>query len=566
MWHRGTFRNYAREKIPGFKKVNDWVRGFKKNATAEAGEAVENSGLLHRMLNRVQKGSGEVGKQPVQVAGKGGAVTTLNPGTTAYDQHMKKITPESEKAAAKEVADAESAEAKKLKNIQAGGLYELSSRLDSILFAEEDWEDRRDGDLVLTKIRRRKRDLKPTLKRKDWQDAVVIPAMLGGSLLTGALGARLLGPRIAAAGAEVGKSARRNVQTKDLRDEMKRAVGMQSRSPLVALNARLARLEFGTRTLASGHVVTWGKDLTLGKAYKKVARDNRGAYRITDPETKAEITVHRSRGKEMPEGKFVRGAQSEKWWKGKNAMISLMKVPKGNRKGDGLSNRGGRAMVEILGGTRKSGDQLVHTGLLGHFDKRGITARSVASDYQKRGLNAIAEGTADRVGMYQRKGFKIDHSRVPDELGMSVIRRPGAKRNEPISKEKFYKIPSKYRQKEIKTATDALVDHFENIPGKRLVATSAAIGGTSLLSGSKREKSTAEKVIDAATIGAGVPATYMAGKYIYDNAENIGSNIKIAAKNASQEAVIRPALRGTGNTKKIADAVFRKGATLLARR
>ena len=155
---------------------------------------------------------------------------------------------------------------------------------------------------------------------------------------------------------------------------------------------------------------------------------------------------------------------------------------------------------------------------------------------------------------------------MPDELGMSVIRRPGAKRNEPISKEKFYKIPSKYRQKEIKTATDALVDHFENIPGKRLVATSAAIGGTSLLSGSKREKSTAEKVIDAATIGAGVPATYMAGKYIYDNAENIGSNIKIAAKNASQEAVIRPALRGTGNTKKIADAVFRKGATLLARR
>ena len=566
MWHRGTFRNYAREKIPGFKKVNDWVRGFKKNATAEAGEAVENSGLLHRMLNRVQKGSGEVGKQPVQVAGKGGAVTTLNPGTTAYDQHMKKITPESEKAAAKEVADAESAEAKKLKNIQAGGLYELSSRLDSILFAEEDWEDRRDGDLVLTKIRRRKRDLKPTLKRKDWQDAVVIPAMLGGSLLTGALGARLLGPRIAAAGAEVGKSARRNVQTKDLRDEMKQAVGMQSRSPLVALNARLARLEFGTRTLASGHVVTWGKDLTLGKAYKKVARDNRGAYRITDPETKAEITVHRSRGKEMPEGKFVRGAQSEKWWKGKNAMISLMKVPKGNRKGDGLSNRGGRAMVEILGGTRKSGDQLVHTGLLGHFDKRGITVRSVASDYQKRGLNAIAEGTADRVGMYQRKGFKIDSSRVPDELGMSVIRRPGAKRNEPISKEKFYKIPSKYRQKEIKTATGALVDHFENIPGKRLVATSAAIGGASLLSGNKREKSTAEKVIDAATIGAGVPATYMAGKYIYDNAENIGSNIKIAAKNAAQEAVIRPALRGTGNTKKIADVVFRKGATLLARR
>ena len=246
MWHNGTFHDAAREKVPGFAKAHDWVRGFKKSAPEEAGAVAENSGVLGRVLNKVQKASGRTGKQPVHVVGQGGAVTTLHPGTTAYDAHMKKTAPAPEHAAAQDAAQADAEELRKLKNVQQGKLFtDMAAKLDAILFAAEDWEERQHGDLLhVAKIRRRDRREKTPLERKDWQRSVVVPAMLGGSLLTGALGARLLGPRITAAGAKA--TARRAAETVDLRPELKKAMGLRSINPLVTLNARLSRLlEFG---------------------------------------------------------------------------------------------------------------------------------------------------------------------------------------------------------------------------------------------------------------------------------------------------------------------------------
>ncbi len=207
MWHQGVFHDAAREKIPGFKKAHDWVRGFKGNATAEAGAAIESKGVLGRMLDKVQKVSGRTPALPI-------------PAT---------------KEAAKEVTEDLSG----LKKIQQGKLFEHSAKGPVIQLAAEDWEERKHGDLLhVAKIRRRNRREKNTLERKDWQDSVVTPAKIGVGVLTGALGARLLGPRIIAASG-AGKAARRVAATRDLTDDLKKVVNQHSLEPLIELNAML---------------------------------------------------------------------------------------------------------------------------------------------------------------------------------------------------------------------------------------------------------------------------------------------------------------------------------------
>ena len=586
MYHKGDFHEAARNKIPGFKKAHDWVRGFKGNATAEAGAAAENSGVLGKMLDKVQKAAGRTGQEAKTIRNIDGSTTVLPAGTTARIAHDKRTMPTAEKEIAQTADEIARKQAARLREIQGGTIIKNSAKGSVINFQKfqydgELYDERKDGDLVkLKKIRRRNRDEIPTLDTKRWHESLWTPAKIGGGVVAGALGARLLGPRIIAA-ANAGKATRRITATKDLREDIKKVVNQHSLDPLIMLSSRVRPIEFGIRTLKTGHMVSWGKDLALGKMYKKVVRDNRGAYRIKDPATGAEITVHRTRGKNPPEGKFIpqkeqlsnpssstgsvtvkNAPESEKWHKGKNAYISILKVPSANRSGAGLSNPGGRAMMEILGGTRKTDEGLKHTGLLGHFDKRGITTRGVAGAYQKKSLRETAKGTAERTGMYQKKGFKINPSYAPDELGMPLIRPPMAKRHKPMSEKKFYQHVSRYRRRQVSDSSEALSEHIRDLPGKSLLATSAATGAAAAIAKNEDDKSPAAKTLAVASIAAGGAGAYKAGKYLHENAGNIGWHIKNAAENATHEALYKRALHGKGRARQLADLVIRKGSKL----
>lgn len=239
MYHKGDFHEAARNKIPGFKKAHDWVRGFKGDATGEAGAAAESSGMLGKMLDKVQKAAGRTGKESTLVHNPGGSTTVLPHGTTDRLAHDKRTMPSAEKEIAQTADEITKKQAARLREIQGGTIIKNSTKDTLIHFAAEDWEERKHGDLLhVAKIRRRNRRDKDLLERKDWQDSVVIPAKLGAAVLTGALGARLLGPRIIA-GSNATRAVKRVRQTTDLRPAMQQVVNQHSLDPIIELSEML---------------------------------------------------------------------------------------------------------------------------------------------------------------------------------------------------------------------------------------------------------------------------------------------------------------------------------------
>ena len=564
LYHQGVYHDAARAKVPGFAKVHDWVKGFKKKGTDEAASVAENSGVIGKINKWAVKAAGKTGSKPVvtQANIKTAASAAGAPSAPAVDM-------------AKETIKREQEQLRKLREAQEKGPT-FSSKSKLIRFrSEDDHASLDDYAEEHGKKSKKYRDahekwlrLQPGKRQRDRRDAtfsetksgqqLIYRGKMAAALLGGALGARMLGKRMDAGNmlaSGVTKAPRRN-----LSEKYGEAIAASSRDPFITLNSRLTRLlQFGTRTLKTGHVVTWGKDLPMTKMFRKVSDTRKGAYKITDPATGAEITVNRTRGAEPMEGNV--SPSQQKWWKGKNAYIGLMKVPKENRSGSGLANPGGKAMIEILGGTRKNSEgKLAHSGLFGHFDKAGITTRTVASGYQKRSIPGIANATHDRVSMYQRKGFRLDPNRESGELAVSMIRSPGEKKHAAISEKSLRKYISGKRKQEVKKASEWMGHYMDELPGKALMGVSAATGGAAIMAKKQDDKSPAAKTLAVTSAAAGIPAAYMAGKYLHENAGEIGSWMKHGVVNAAHDALVKRAIDGRGRIQQASQYIMKKVA------
>jgi len=564
LYHQGVYHDAARAKVPGFAKVHDWVKGFKKKGTDEAASVAENSGVIGKINKWAVKAAGKTGSKPVVTQSniKTAASTPGAPSASAVDM-------------AKETIKREQEQLRKLRESQEKGPT-FSSRSKLIRFrSEDDHASLDDYAEEHGKKSKKYRDahekwlrLQPGKRQRDRRDAtfsetksgqqLIYRGKMAAALLGGALGARMLGKRMDAgnlvASGNVAKKRIVNIP------EMLAEHAASSKDPFITLNSRLTSLlQFGMRTLKTGHVVTWGKDLPMTNMFKKVSDTRKGAYKITDPATRAEITVHRTRGAEPMEGNVP--ANQQKWWKGKNAYIGLMKVPKENRSGSGLANPGGKAMIEILGGTRKNSEgKLSHSGLFGHFDKAGITTRTVASGYQKRSIPEMAHATHDRVSMYQRKGFRLDPNRESGELAVSMIRSPGEKKHTAISDKSLRKYISGKRKQQVKKASEWMGHYMDEMPGKALMGVSAATGGAAIMAKKQDDKSPAAKTLAVTSAAAGIPAAYMAGKYLHKNAGEIGSWMKHGVANAAHEALVKRAIDGKGRIQQASQYIMKKVA------
>ena len=559
MYHKGDFHEAARNKIPGFKKVHDWVRGFKGNATAEAGAAAENSGVLGKMLDKVQKAAGRTGQEAKTIRNIDGSTTVLPAGTTARIAHDKRTMPTAEKEIAQTADEITRKQAARLREIQGGTIIKNSAKGKVIQFQKfqydgELYDERRDGDLVkLKKIRRRNRDETPTLDTKRWHESLWTPAKIGGGVVAGALGARLLGPRMNAASA-ASSSVKRITKTTDLREELKRVVNQHSLDPIVTLNATLDRaIEFGTRTLAGGQIVKWGKHLPSKLPLGTHGESRRGIYQIFDPTKRASVTIQRSRGPMPHEGEAKTKVEklfnpqanggkggtveintpqaSEKWWKGKNAYLANTNMQPAIRK----TPEGAIAAGSLMVGSRAPGATQRTGGLLPHLDHRGVTARTTAGAYQRTSVKSKMEGTHDLVRQYQKRGFKIDaRGSYPNEWNVGMIRKPGAKPIEPIEAQKYDTYMRSSRSRALSGAAKGISRHLkELIPGAGTMTGVAALTGTAAVANSDSEHSDLAKktLVPLAIAGGGLAAhkLYKTGKYIAGHAKEISDHALTAA-------------------------------------
>tara|TARA_R110000868_G_scaffold188768_2_gene431524 strand:- start:2048 stop:8605 length:6558 start_codon:yes stop_codon:yes gene_type:complete len=251
MWHQNKFHDYARNKVPGFAKVHDWVKGFKGDTTNEVASAANKSGMLGKMLDKVEKGAGGPSGIPAVTHAniKAAPASTGAPSAPAVD--MAKATIENDKVMHR-----------KLNQIQKEGAQfkpyivkkELSSKVKSIRF--DDHASLDDYAEEHGKKSKKYRDahekwlrLQPGKRQRDRRDAtfgetksgmqLIYRAKLAAGVLGGALGARLLGKRMDAGylSAAAAKGPRRNIH-----GMLAQEIAASSRDPLITLNSRLTRL------------------------------------------------------------------------------------------------------------------------------------------------------------------------------------------------------------------------------------------------------------------------------------------------------------------------------------
>lgn len=281
-------------------------------------------------------------------------------------------------------------------------------------------------------------------------------------------------------------------------------------------------VELGTRVLKTGQIAKWGKHLK-GDLPFTYQEGTKGVFQIHDPATKGFITVNRSRDK--------LGANAEQWWKHKNAYISDLRIPKKSRN----TLAGGKALKNFFGDLRKkkpspSGPMYapnnpapplakgkdLPSGLFPHFDRRGITSRTTAGAFQQSEPTLRQKETGRLVRGYQEKyGFKIDPKESSNPYNVSMVRKPNAQPQVPISDENLAKVVSRNQRraitKEVRKAGSGISDLA---PGLALGATGTVISASAAVK--PDNKSTTSREIIGGVLGVGGAAA------IYRNRAAVG--------------------------------------------
>jgi len=260
------------------------------------------------------------------------------------------------------------------------------------------------------------------------------------------------------------------------------------------LSARGRVVELGVRTMKSGPlaglVVRWGKDLPSSRGFLKLphgstAGDYRGVMQIVDPETKAVMTVQRGRDKLATE--------PGRWWQKKRAYIANVRVPAKHRK----TMAGGRALQKMTG------------GLFAHYDRRGISATTIAGAYERKLPGDRIADTHALVSGYQKRGFRIDArgDALSNEWNVQMTRSPGARKVRPISRPKF----DRYMQAQRENVRGTAREQLREVKGPVGRGAAVAAAGTVPLAGAGVARRSEDERVSGAGRAAMLPAAVAAG-------------------------------------------------------
>lgn len=262
------------------------------------------------------------------------------------------------------------------------------------------------------------------------------------------------------------------------------------------------------RTLKTGQVARWGEHLIGDLPYTYQA-GTKGVYQIQDiaatshgnplstaPSGKTFITVNRSKDK--------LGADPDQWWKHKNAYVSDLNVAKKFRSKPGAPNlTGGRALSNF------------NKTVFEHFDKsasvkqprrRGITSRTTAGAYEDLEPSKRTEATGNLVRGYQKLGFKIDRSESSNPYNISMIRKPGATKQRPMTDDEIMTRAKKYQGKAIRKEVRGIGRGLAEVaPGAVVAAGGTALGTSATVADvqGKKDEHTKSKEIIGGVLGVG---------------------------------------------------------------
>jgi hypothetical protein len=321
---------------------------------------------------------------------------------------------------------------------------------------------------------------------------------------------------------------------------------------LQRLVALAESIELGVRTLKTGPMagmqVRWGKHLRTKPFGVEGVTHSRGQMQIKDPKTKASMFIERS--KEA----YAQGVEEHGWVGGKHAYIANVGLPKKYR-----ALPGNKAADVFAGG--KAAEK-IKAGVFGHFDKRGITASTIAGAYESTGAAARAEGTHGLVKMYQKRGFKIDKHDLPNDWNVPMKRTPGAGKQKPIGEKGFGNLMGRIRSRARSEAIKGIGENLKPLaaPAAVLAGTGAAVGVTAHKAHHEGEhQETAKKalkpaVIAGAAIAGGAIHPFVrhaqdlrdAGRWagLGGNAVRVGIGKRLAGRGRVGDFIARQALRG----------------------
>ena len=282
----------------------------------------------------------------------------------------------------------------------------------------------------------------------------------------------------------------------------------------MAMSSGASAIAFGSRVIRSGkmagQVVKWGKDLgKMPSGY--TGRDWGGVMQIQDPTTKASMTIQRGRNK--------MATNNTDWVKGKHAYIANIQIPKKNR----ATVAGGKSIQKMT------------SGVFDHFDRRGITASTIAGAYEQKDVMGRLKGTHKLVQGYQKRGFHIDGKMgIPNEWNVSMVRPPKAKRVAPISEGRFNSYVEGRRTKALNYSRGIVSQNLKAAaPGAAVVAGGAAVAGV----GMQKDKESNQRRLPsgaaaAGVIGAGLGASQVSAglkrMQVEIGAHSVGDHLKSA--------------------------------------
>lgn len=274
-------------------------------------------------------------------------------------------------------------------------------------------------------------------------------------------------------------------------------------------------LEFGARTLKGGQIVRWGKNLP--EAAKSWTGTTSGIMEIRDPHTNTLVHLRRTT---RPWGEPGEGG---KWWQHKNWVVDRLYQPKSMRK----TMEGGRSLAGL------------HDVVFPHADKAKLNMSTVASAYRNTSPKSKMNATTDLVNKYQKRGFKLDSSRLfPTEWSFPMSREPGASRQPLSSTADIQKYVDTNRKRDIKRGLRMSRNKIGEL-GKAAAAPALGIAGATVAGktiASDEDSKTHKAMIAGGGALAGIGATQIpklyhtakkAGPSLVDNMYMVGNTARI---------------------------------------
>jgi hypothetical protein len=483
---RGEMTGKARQGFPKIAKATDFVTGIKKDVT--------------NLLNKpAEKLSQAIGHKPDDIS-----QATLKRNREA----ARGIKIES-----KEETDAK----KQLRAIAEGKEKKFSAKLQPIRFAVavDDWriDDSRGNSARIFAPGHQKR----IRREKEWYERQGTQrAALAGLAIAAPIAGVILHKRGAFKGFRRGIQAGSRTAQRDVSraagefieaDQTNPLFGVVRKKPDIDLSSRSRRIEFGTRVLKSGIIAKWGK--ALGELPEGTKDTTKGVIKLLDPSTKATAVYQRARDK------F--GEETNKWWSQKSAYIGNINIPKKYRQ----TLQGGKSLQKVTG------------TMLGHFDKAGIRATTIAGAYEAGDDIAKRQaGTLALVQGYQKRGFNIDtHGRntpLSNEWNVPMTRNPKPAKVAPIDAAGFNRYHEKARLREYKSSQRIAQGHLKEIAKPIGVAGATGVATAGVVAESKRDtdhQGTSRALATAGLVATGGVAA-IKGRQVVDYLKENGTSLR----------------------------------------